>query len=122
MQAFEPQSPIYSAAIAADGWLHLSGQIATDDDGRARGDCRAQTTRCLTKIDALLSAAGATRRDMVKLTSYLVDAADYPAYAAAKAAWLADQTMAPAGTAVIVARLLVPGARIEIEAIARLPG
>lgn len=119
MKALAPYTRAFSAAIAADGWLHVSGQVATDSDGRLAGDCYQQSVRCLEKIDSLLAAAGATRGDVVKLTAFLLDGADYPGYAAAKAAWIADP--APAGTAVIVAGLLAPGSRIEIEALARLP-
>ena len=120
MQALAPRSKTFSAAIVtADGWIHISGQIGSDADGRATGDCGRQARRCFEKIDALLAQAGADRTRVVKLTAYLVNAADYAAYAAAKADWVGDP--APAGTAVIVEGLLVPGALIEIEAVARAP-
>jgi enamine deaminase RidA (YjgF/YER057c/UK114 family) len=119
VRALEPRTRTFSAAVAADGWLHVSGQVATDAEGRVDGDCGEQAARCLQKIDALLHAAGASRADVVKLTAYLVDGRDFPLYSAAKAQWVTEP--APAGTAVIVAGLLVPGARIEIEAVARIP-
>jgi len=119
LTALGTPSPTFSAAVACDGWLHISGQIASDAAGRVEGDCAAQAQRCLEKIDALLGAAGASRSDVVRLAAFLIDAADYRHYAAAKAAWVAQP--APAGTAVVVAGLLVQGARIEIEATARLP-
>lgn len=119
LHALEPRTRTFSAAVVADGWLHISGQVATDADDRVTGDCGVQAIRCLQKIDALLAAAGARRADVVKLTAYLVDGDDFPHYCAAKAAWVAEP--APAGTAVIVAGLLKPGARIEIEAVARVP-
>jgi len=118
-RALEPRTRTFSAAVATDGWLHVSGQIASDAEGRVDGDCSTQATRCLEKIDRLLETADSTRADVVKLMAYLVHAGDFPQYQAAKAAWVAQP--APAGTAVVVAALLVPGARIEIEAIARLP-
>ena len=114
--ALEPRTRAFSAAVVVDGWVHISGQIGSDPTGRVVGDCGQQTTRCLQKIDDLLAAAQASRSDVVKLTAYLVDAGDYALYAEAKAAWVA--TPAPAGTAVVVAGLLVPGARIEVEALA----
>lgn len=119
VQALEPRTRTFSAAVLADGWLHISGQVGADADDQMTGDCGVQAASCLHKIDALLAAAGATRCDVVKLTAYLVDGSDYPHYWAAKAAWVAEP--APAGTAVIVAGLLKPGARIEIEAVARVP-
>lgn len=120
VHALEPRTRTYSAAVAADRWLHVSGQVATDANGHVSGDCGEQAMRCLAKIDRLLADARCSRTDVVKLTAYLVDGRDYPQYQAAKAAWVAEP--APAGTAVVVAALLVAGARIEIEAVARLPG
>ncbi len=115
--ALEPRTRAFSAAVVSDGWIHISGQVGSDTTGLVTGDCGLQAARCLKKIDALLVAANATRSDVVKLTAYLVDANDYASYAEVKAKWV--EMPAPAGTAVVVAGLLVPGARIEIEALAR---
>ncbi len=119
-RALGPCTRTHSAAVVADGWLQVSGQVATDADGRVGGNCEEQAVRCLQKIDRLLADAGCSRADVLKLTAYLVDGRDHAQYQAAKAAWVMEP--APAGTAVVVAGLLVPGARIEIEAVARLPG
>lgn len=119
MRALNPRSPTFSAGIVAAGWVHISGQIGSDAQGRVDGGCAAQAQRCFDKIDALLAQAGTSRQHLVKLNAYLLDATDYPHYAAAKKAWVGEP--APAGTAVVVAALLVTGALIEIEAVAALP-
>lgn len=119
LRPLPPSTATFSAAVVTEGWLHVSGQVATQGDGQPLTRCSEQARECLKKIDALLSAAGATRSDVVKLTAFLVSADDFPSYQAEKAAWVASP--APAGTAVVVAGLLAPGARIEIEAIARVP-
>ncbi|MDB5861572.1 MAG: endoribonuclease [Ramlibacter sp.] len=119
MRALPPSTPAFSAAIVTEGWVHVSGQIGTDAQGRIAEGCAEQARISLEKIDMLLRQAGSSREHLVKLTAYLVDAADYPHYANAKKGWVAQP--APAGTVVVVAGLLTPGARIEIEAIARIP-
>ncbi len=123
MTAAEPPPP------RAVGWpptrragdlLLVSGQLALDDDGQLVGgdDWGAQATQCLRRIEHELAGHGATMDDVVRLNSFLVDAAGYPAYAEARRRLYPG--MAPAGTAVIVVGLLVPGALLEVEATALL--
>lgn len=106
----------------AQGLIFVSGQLAIDDDGQlvGPGDWTAQAEHALWRIEHELEAFGATMDDVVRLTSYLVDAAGFPAYAAVRKARYPG--LAAAGTSVIVAGLLVEGALLEIEATARQPG
>jgi enamine deaminase RidA (YjgF/YER057c/UK114 family) len=95
-----------------------SGQIALEADGslHAPDDAAAQARRCFEQIQGLLEAAGASLSDVVKTTVYLTDFDDLAAVREARDAlpW----TVPPATTAVQVAALLYPQARVEIEAIA----
>lgn len=111
----ERRKPHFVSAVRAGGTVYLSGQLATGDDGRLVGpdDAEAQVRQIFHNVARALEQAGASLGDIVKLVAYLTDAKDYPAYARVKAELFPFDP--PAGTAVIVAALLVPGARIEID-------
>ncbi len=106
----------------AGGLLLVSGQLAIDDEGQlvGPGDWTAQAEHCLRRIEHELAGHGATMDDVVRLNSFLVDAAGYPAYAEARSRLY--PTMAAAATGLIVVGLLVPGALLELEATALVPG
>lgn len=111
-----PVFPAFSQAVQAGPWLVVSGQVPTRDGVLVSADPLAQARQCFANIAAVLGEAGATFADVVKLTCFLTDPAAYPAYAEAKRE--AVGSAAPAGTGVIVAGLLVPGAVMEVEALA----
>jgi len=70
----------YSQGIVAGGFLFTAGQIALDPvTGKiVDGGIVEQTTRVLTNLREVLTAAGATWADVVRSTVYLVDLADFP--------------------------------------------
>lgn len=107
-----------SQAVRHGDTVHVSGQVALDGDGElvGAGDAAAQAEQALANVEAALAAAGARPADVVKLTCFLVDAGDYPAYAAAKAARFG--AAAPASTCVVVSALLDPRFLLEVEAVA----
>src|SRR5262245_1170864 len=73
-------APHYSQAVLATGTktLSISGQIANSDDGSVVGgdDAYEQARECLRRIDGLLSAAGASKTDVVRVGVFLTDIAD----------------------------------------------
>ena len=101
----------------AGEWLLVSGQLALRD-GKLVGenDPHAQAMQCFSNLSAVLSLADATLADVVKLTCFATSAAAYSGYAAIKSTLFTSRP--PAGTTVIVAALLVPGALLEVEALA----
>jgi 2-iminobutanoate/2-iminopropanoate deaminase len=107
----------YVQAIAGNGMLFCSGQIAIDHTtGKLiDGDVGAQTRRALLNLAAVLSAGGASLRDVVKTTVYLVDMQDFAAMNEVYAEVFAESP--PARSTVAVAAL-PGGARVEIEAVA----
>lgn len=124
-ERFDPPGlafPGMSQAVRHGDLIHLSGQVAFAPDGAlvGEGDAAAQAKQALANLGAALGAAGATVEDVVKLTCFLVDAADYPAYAAAKAELFAE--VAPASTCVVVEALLDPRLLLEVEAVAIVGG
>jgi len=70
----------YSQAVVAGGLLFCSGQIGLDPaTGRlVEGGFEAEAERVLDNLEAVLAAAGAERRDVLKLTVYVTDLADFP--------------------------------------------
>jgi 2-iminobutanoate/2-iminopropanoate deaminase len=108
----------FSQAVLAGDTLYVSGQIAISTDGGLVGadDASRQAEQCFDNLEAVLRDAGMGLDDVVKLTCFMVSAADYPAYRDVKVARLPRTT--PASTGVVVTALLVEGARFEVEAIA----
>lgn len=111
----------YTEAVRADDLLFVSGIVPIDSAGRLVGgdDVTEQARQVFRNMGAILAAAGATFADVVKVTVFLtriedrgdVDVARREAFGAPR----------PASTLVEISRLLVPGARIEVEAVALLP-
>lgn len=110
-----------SQAVRHGGLVHLSGQVALAPGGElvGEGDIAAQAKQALANLEAALAAAGARVEDTIKVTCFLVDAADYPAYAAAKAELFGSTS--PASTCVVVKALLDPRLLLEVEAVAAVP-
>lgn len=110
----------YSRAVVAGGHVHVSGTAARMEDGTdPPADAYLQARRCLEIVVGALAAAGASPADVVRTRIFLVDAADMDAVARAHAETFG--AVRPACTAVVVASLLDPRWRVEIEADAVLP-
>ncbi len=98
--------------------IYVSGQVALDASGSlvGAGDVAAQTRQCLDNVRAVLAAAGARIEDVVKITSYITDAAKFGDLLRERAAFFGASL--PASTAVVVAALARPEFMVEVEAIA----
>jgi 2-iminobutanoate/2-iminopropanoate deaminase len=111
----------YSQGIVTDGLLFTAGQASLDPGtGQiVEGGIEPETERVMANLTAILDAAGATWSDVVKTTIFLVDIGDFATVNAIYGRFLTDPP--PARSTVGVAAL-PKGARVEIEAIARLRG
>ncbi|MBS2012094.1 MAG: RidA family protein [Deltaproteobacteria bacterium] len=109
----------YSQAIKAGDMLFLSGQVPIDPatGELVGGDIATQTERVLDNLAAVLAAGGATFANVVKTTIFLVDLADFQAVNATYAKRFSG---APPARATVQVSALPKGARVEIEAIAKL--
>jgi enamine deaminase RidA (YjgF/YER057c/UK114 family) len=112
----------FSHAVAAAGrMVFLDGQTGVNRDGNvADGGVVPQFERALTNLLTALGAAGGLPSDLVSLTVYLTDMADYQAHAREiGTVWrrLAG-TEYPAMAAVGVTRLWLPELLVEIQGIA----
>ena len=109
----------YSQAIVSGGFVFTAGQIALDPaSGEVVGaDAATQAERVLENLSAVLEAAGSSMGDVVKTTVYLADLNDYTSVNEVYARYFTEPF--PARSAVGVSEL-PRGARVEIDAIARL--
>ena len=116
------RSPAFShVAVVPAGatTIYVGGQNAVDADGSlvGEGDVAAQSTRALENVKAALAAVGATISDVVEWTVLFVAGVDLAAGYQAIASELASDAPALV-TGARVAGLGVPGALVEIAAIA----
>lgn len=113
------KSPVFSQAVVAEGGktIYIGGQNGILPDGKMVGKTLAsQTEQAYKNILAILKEIGASQEDVVKQTIYMVKGQDIKeGYAATQKAWGKYPT---AISAVFVESLGVPGALVEIEAIA----
>ena len=112
-----PQGP-YSPAVKAGDYVYVSGQIPVDPaTGQIPpGGVGPETRQALTSIRKILEGAGASMAQVVRCGVFLLDAADFKPMNAVYTEFFGD--VKPARTTIIVAALPLPGARIEIDAIA----
>ncbi|HEX3349691.1 MAG TPA: RidA family protein [Acetobacteraceae bacterium] len=96
--------------------LYISGQVATDAEGKVSPDFEAQARQVWRNIEAVLAGAHMTFRDIVKLTTFLLDSGDLEINGRVRAEVL--QGHKPASTLVYVSGLVRPEWRLEIEAVA----
>ncbi len=106
----------YSQGVQIGNLIFTSGQLpATADGAIIMDDIAAATGQSLDNVRAVVEAAGADLDDVVKVTIYLRDMADFAAMNEVYATYFGDP--APARSCVQVARL-PKDAPLEIEAIA----
>ena len=124
-ESFQPDGiykpATYDHAMRAGNTLYVAGQVARDASGVlvAPGDAAAQARQVYANLGVILEAAGAPRSSVVKVTTYLVDAADSKAVTAARLEFFGSHR--PPHTGLIVAALGDPAVRLEVEVIAVLP-
>jgi enamine deaminase RidA (YjgF/YER057c/UK114 family) len=126
VQRLRPEGLVFSPAFSHVAVIppnatiiYVGGQNAVDADGALVGadDVAAQTTRALQNARTALDAVGATTEDVVQWTVQFVEGIDVAAAYGAIATELAsDEPPLVTGTRVV--GLGVPGALVEIGAIA----
>jgi enamine deaminase RidA (YjgF/YER057c/UK114 family) len=108
-----PYEPIigFSRAVRIGNTVHVSG---TGPVGADDADAAGQTRHVLGIIENVLTKAGAKLEDVVRTRMYLTRAEDWEAVGRAHGEFFGD--IRPAATMVVVAALLNPAWRVEIEA------
>jgi enamine deaminase RidA (YjgF/YER057c/UK114 family) len=96
--------------------VFISGEIGRDADGKlVPGGMEAEARQCFANIRHALERAGAGFKNVVRITAYVKDLADYPAYAKVRSETFGADW--PASASVGVSDLLF-GARVEVDAVA----
>jgi 2-iminobutanoate/2-iminopropanoate deaminase len=108
----------YTDAVRAGDLLFVSGVVPVDGEGRlvGEGDVVEQARQVFRNIGAVLEAAGAGFGDVVKVTLYLTDVDDRPLINPVRQEVFGETR--PASTLIEVSRLAIPGAKLEVEAVA----
>jgi enamine deaminase RidA (YjgF/YER057c/UK114 family) len=110
----------FSRAVRVGDRIVVSGTAPVWPDGSCADDVGTQTRRCLEIITAALETAGGSLADVVRTRMFLVSADDADAVGAVHGEVFGSTR--PASTMVVVAALLDPRWRVEIEAEAVLGG
>ena len=122
-----PRPRGYSNGVAVDGGgtlVFVAGQIGWAADGSfPASDLVGQVRVALENVVAVLAEAGGRPEDVVRMTWYVVDRADYLASAAAIGEVYRELMgrVYPAMSAVEVSALMEAEAKVEIEATAVVP-
>ncbi|MEL1265745.1 RidA family protein [Pseudoxanthomonas putridarboris] len=110
----------YSPAIRSNGFLFVSGQVGSREDGSPEPDLEAQVRLAFRNLNAILETAGCTFDDVVDVTIFMVDPES-----SFQAIW--DNIVpeywgnAPHPTVTGIGVTWLYGFQFEIKAIARLP-
>ena len=109
----------YSQAVAAGGFVFCSGQIPLDPatGELVSGSITQETNRSLANLTAVLTAAGTSWDNVVKITAYVTDMGDFAEFNDAYAAYTGNE---PPARATVGVASLPKGARVEVECIATL--
>ena len=108
----------FAPAVRIAGQILISGIVGTDAQGLLPPDFRSQAENVFATLEAILNKAGATLDDVASLTSYHVGdiGSQLHELMDIKATW--SRPPYPAWTGVGVTELGVPGALLELTAVA----
>ena len=105
----------FSAAVKAGNLVFISGQVAKGDDGKiVGGGIEEHTRQVMRNVESALALAGCTLADVVKVTVWLQDAADFGRFNRVYSEFFPGSKPARSTTE---AKLMVDS-RIEVEAVA----
>ncbi|PPK66074.1 RidA family protein [Actinokineospora auranticolor] len=112
-----PPAGHYQPFVRAGDTVHVSGQVPRlPDGGYEPADVATETALALRNLTAVVRAAGGDLTDVVKVTAYLTDAADFAEFDRAYAAHFGEWK--PARTTVVVGLRSV---KVEVDAVLHLP-
>ena len=116
-----PATTDLSQLVKAGEFLFLSGQIGIGSDGRiVSASAEEQITQAFANVDKLLGGAGASLRNVVKMTSYLTTDKHKPALQRIRREFFSPPY--PASTLLIVKQLASPDYLYEVDVVAVVNG
>ncbi|WP_206362862.1 RidA family protein [Stenotrophobium rhamnosiphilum] len=103
-------------AVRAGDFVFASGQLGLDDKGvLVADDITAQTRQAIERIRTILGQAGVGLDAIVKVSVWITDKADFAAFNNTYREYFPNN---PPARSTVVSDLLIPGAKVEIEATA----
>jgi len=111
----------FTDAVQAGDLLFVSGIVPVDESRSlvGEGDVVAQARCVFENMRQVLAAAGCTFADVVKVTVFLTEIDDRPLVNPVRQDVFGEAR--PASTLVEVSALVIPGAKIEVDAVALMP-
>jgi 2-iminobutanoate/2-iminopropanoate deaminase len=111
----------YTDAVQFGNMLFISGMVSVDSDGKVlhKGDVVGQTRKIFENMKLLLETAGASFKDVLKVTLFMRNIEDRPKVNPVRQEFFG--TTRPASTLVEINKLIDPDLLIEIEAVVGLP-
>lgn len=110
----------YSPAVRANGFLFVSGQVGSREDGSPEPELEAQVRRAFENLNAILKEAGCTFEHVADVTIFMVDPD-----AIFERAWNVVVSEfwgeAPYPTVTVVGVTWLYGFQFEVKVIAKLP-
>jgi len=110
-----PPPPPFAPTAARGGLVFVSGILPSP----AAGDVAAQAAQVLDELKARLARAGTSSDRVASVSVYLSSADDF---AALNAVWKRYWPTSPPARTTVVAKLPLPGARIQVSAVAAAQG
>lgn len=102
--------------------VYLSGQTPADENYKVHAiGVRAQAHAVYDNIEIALKSVGAGWDNVVKTTTYLIDATHIPELREARMERFKQLKAPPANTLLVVSRLAEPEFLVEIDVVAALP-
>jgi len=109
------EEPIgFSRAVRVGDRVMVAGTAPNWPDGSVDPDVERQTERCIEIMLTALAEAGASAADVVRTRTFLVDAGDWETVGRAHGRYFRE--VRPASTMVVVAGLIDPRWKVEMEA------
>ncbi|PBC03855.1 RidA family protein [Mesorhizobium sp. WSM3860] len=118
-KSIKPPFARYSHGVEIPAGKRLvlcSGQLGIGPDDAVPEDAGAQTELCFKNIAAILSEAGLTLNDVVRINAFVTDRAHLQAYMDVRNRLFSDP--APASTLMIVSGFARPEFKVEVEVLA----
>ena len=108
----------FSKAVRAGDFVYVSGQVAFDKNGKlVTGYIEDQTRQTMRNIESVLSEAGCTLGDIIKVNVWLEDARDFGRFNATYAEFFPNS---PPARSTVESKLMID-AKIEVDCVAYKP-
>lgn len=104
----------FARAVAAAGWLYVSGQTPMRDGEVVEGGIVAQSHQAIRNLLAILEEAGYTAADVVRCGVWLDDPRDFPSF---NKVFLEYFGAAPPARACVVSSMVID-CKVEVDCVA----